>query len=347
MAGQEIIVVGASSGGIEALKELVRGLPSGFPVSLFVVCHFPAGARSALPEILSRAGPLLATHAEDGEPFYPGHIYIAPPDWHLMVGPDRRIRLSKAARENRHRPAIDPLFRSAARHYGPRAIGLILSGSLSDGVAGLLAIQMAGGLTIVQEPNDAIIADLPRNAIRVVSADHVAPAADLAALLTSIVQQEIAPNRSSPMSDPINAMQDVVEHDMAQQSRDERQGQVSVFTCPECGGALWQVRQQELVQFRCHVGHVYNGEVLLAEQSEALEAALWTAVRTFREQSILASQLAHRVRAAGNVDSADRFAEQSRQAARYGSLIQQLLLNGDPEGGDPTKPGAANSIDVS
>ena len=333
MAGHDIIVVGTSAGGIEVLCQMVRGLPAGFPASFFVVCHFPTGVRSDLPEILSREGPLLATHAVDAEPFDPGHIYVAPPDWHLNIGPDRRMRLSKAARENRHRPAVDPLFRSAARSFGSKVIGVILSGMLSDGVAGLMAVRAAGGLAVVQDPNDAIFAGMPQNAVKIAGADHVVKAVDIAPLLTALVQSQAAPNRSDEV-DPIDEMQRIVEADMDHQSFDGRRGEVSIFTCPECGGALWQTVQPELIQFRCHVGHLYNGEILLAEQSEALEAALWTAIRTFREQSILARQMARHVRAKGNVESADRFEEQSLQAAEYGTLIRQYLLKGVPKDSD-------------
>ncbi len=166
MVERDIIVVGTSAGGVETLTRLVHGLPSGFPASLFIVCHFPSGVRSALPEILSREGTLLATHAVDDEPFYPGQIYIAPPDRHLLLAPDRRMHLSRATRENLHRPAVDPLFRSAARYFGPRVIGLILSGGLSDGAAGLMAVRGAGGLAVVQDPEDALVPEMPRNAGR-------------------------------------------------------------------------------------------------------------------------------------------------------------------------------------
>lgn len=332
MAGRDIMVVGTSAGGVEALTALMRGLPAGFPASLFVVCHVPTGARSALPEILSRAGTLLASHAVDGEPFHPGHIYVAPPDRHLLLGPDRRMRLARSARENRHRPAIDPLFRSAARHFGPRVVGVILSGSLSDGSAGMLAVRGAGGLAVVQDPDDALFAAMPRSAVDIAGADHVVPIAALASLLVNLAQDSTHPERSGAMSDPIDQMQETVEQDMDRQSRDQRPGQVSVFTCPECGGALWQIKQPGLIQFRCHVGHVYNGDVLLVEQSEALEAALWTAVRTFREKTILARQLAGNARLEGNARSAAIFDEQANQAARYGDLIRQYILNDGPDG---------------
>src|SRR5947209_7433882 len=149
MVGHDIIVVGASAGGVDVLAHVARGLPAGLPAAIFVVCHFPPGGASVLPEILSRSGPLLASHARDGEPTYPGHVYVAPPDLHLLVAPGQ-ARLSHGARENGFRPAIDVLFRSAARTYAARVVAVVLTGSLYDGVAGLLAIRAAGGIAVVQ-----------------------------------------------------------------------------------------------------------------------------------------------------------------------------------------------------
>lgn len=332
MARRDLIVIGTSMGGIQALSEVARGLPPGFPASVFVVCHIAPGARSILPEILSRSGPLLASHAADGEPFYPGHIYVAPPDHHLLLGPDGRMRLSRAARENHHRPAVDPLFRSAARHYGDRVIGVILTGALYDGTAGLMAVRASGGLALVQDPTEALSAAMPSHASQIAGADHVVSIAELVKLLVSVVQEREVPGTRAGKMDPIERMPEIVDRDMEKQARGELRGQVSIFTCPECGGALWQVDDKGLLRFRCHVGHAYDSEVLLSEQSEALEAALWTAVRTFREKSILSRQLANRERAAGDAASADRFEEQAAQAAQYGGLIHQYLLNNGPEG---------------
>jgi two-component system chemotaxis response regulator CheB len=347
MAARDVIVVGTSAGGVDALAQLARGLPPGFPASVFVVCHFPAGGRSVLPEILSRAGPLLADHARDGEPFHPGHIYVAPPDRHLVLAPGNRMRLTREARENHHRPAVDPLFRSAARHYGPRTVGVILTGALYDGVAGLMAIRAAGGLAVAQDPDDALVAAMPQNATELAGVDHVVPAAGLAALLVNVVRDSGSGGRGAPTMDPIDKMPAVVEQTMDRQVRNERRGEVSMFSCPECGGALWQVDEPKIVRFRCHVGHAYNGETLLAEQTECLEAALWTAVRTFREKAVLSRQLANRDREVGDVNAAARFDESAELAEQYGTLIQQYLLDGQrqpplpwPGGGPPegTKP---------
>jgi two-component system chemotaxis response regulator CheB len=332
MPNRDIIVIGTSAGGIEALRQLVRGLPSGLPASLFVVCHLPDGSRSILPELLSRAGALLATHPADGDKFLPGHIYVAPPDQHILLGPEGRIRLSRSARENNHRPAVDPLFRSAARYYGPRVIGVVLTGALHDGTAGLLAIRASGGIAVVQDPGDALVAAMPRNAAQIAGADHVVRLAKLPSLLVELVQSSGSLERREKSMDPIERLPEVVDLDMSRQTRNDRRGEVSVFTCPECGGSLWQVDDSILVRFRCHVGHAYDGEVLLSEQTEALEAALWIAVRTFKEKSVLASQMAHHELAAGNADAAARFEEQAGQAARFGGLILQVLVNGQPPG---------------
>lgn len=333
MPNRDIIVVGTSTGGVDALTQLVKGLPAGFAASLFVVCHFPPGARSALPEILSRSGPVLATHAVDGETFVPGHLYVAPPDRHLILEPDGRVRLTRDARENHHRPAADPLFRSAARHYGPRVIGVVLSGGLSDGTAGLMAIRAAGGVAVVQDPRDATVAAMPQSAHDIAGADHVVSVANLAPLLIDLIRQPVTLDPRTQAMDPIERMQDVVNRTFSAQERNERRGEVAPYTCPDCGGSLWQVDETGVIQFRCHVGHAYNGDLLLAEQGEALEAALWTAVRTFRERGVLSRQLAAQERARGNPESAGRFDETATQAERYAGLIVDHVLTGNGPNG--------------
>jgi two-component system chemotaxis response regulator CheB len=212
MPGHDIVVIGASAGGVETLSRVVSGLPAGFPAAVFVVCHFPPGQRSRLPEILSRSGPLLAAHAKDGEPAYPGHIYAAPPDHHLLLE-EGRMRLWRGPRENRHRPAIDALFRSAARAYGPRVIAVVLSGSSSDGVAGLLAVRAAHGIAVVQDQADAMVATLPRNAHAIAGADHIVPASGLAGLLVELVQGAV------PVQ---NLIQQYVLHDRSVAAEDKR-----------------------------------------------------------------------------------------------------------------------------
>jgi two-component system chemotaxis response regulator CheB len=327
MAKRDLIVIGTSSGGVQALQTLASGLPRGFPASLFAVCHLRPASRSNLAEILSRAGPLLATNPVDEERFYPGHIYVAPPDRHLTLEPEGTMRVTAGPRENNHRPAVDPLFRTAARHYGPRVIGVILSGALSDGVAGLMAIRQAGGLSIVQDPEEALAPFMPTSATQIAGADHVVPLGKIAPLLVELSPQS-PPSHPREFVDSLDKATDVVEHDMVRQVRDQRRGQVSLMTCPGCGGTLWQINEGATLRFRCHVGHIYNADVLLAEQTDALEAALWTAVRTFREKSLLLRQLGERERSKGDLPSAQRYDEQAGLADHYGQLIVKYVIDG-------------------
>ena len=341
MPHRDIVVIGASAGGVEALMRLVRDLPPGLAASLFVVCHFPSSHRSVLPEILSRSGTLLATRAIDGELFHPGHIYVAPPDYHLLLAAGRRMQLTRGPRENHHRPAIDPLFRSAARNYGPRVIGVILTGYLNDGAAGLLAVRSAGGIAVVQDPADAEVAAMPDTAARIAGADYCVTLDRLAALLGELIRQPPAASGGSSMTNGFERMPDIVNADMNEQVRNGRRGRVSLFGCPDCGGTLWQVDEDKLVQFRCHVGHAYQGETLLQEQADLLETALWTAVRIFKERHLLARQLAEQETSRGEAAAAARFQEQADQAARYGDLIQQYILSNPPppqsDGGEQKK----------
>jgi two-component system chemotaxis response regulator CheB len=326
-AGHDIIVVGASAGGVEALMELARNLPAGLPATLFVACHIPPEGKSNLPHILSRSGRLLAQHPRDGEMAYPGHIYVAPPNFHLVVQRGH-VQLTRAARENHHRPAIDVLFRTAARAYGPRVIAVVLSGYSHDGVAGLMAVRAAGGIAVVQDPQDALVPDLPSNAQEIAGADHIMSASDLVPLLVELIHCPAGSTGGPNMLDPLDRMSRVVDENMAEQMRGARRGNLSVFICPECGGGLWQVDEKDLVRFRCHVGHSYYGETLLGEQGEALEAALWTATRLFREKSVLARQLAGLERQRGNIPAAQRFEEQAQLSERNGELIQKYLITG-------------------
>lgn len=328
MPGHDIIVIGASAGGVKVLTQLAQGLPAALPAALFVVSHISPLSMNVLPEILSRSGRILAHSARDGEPIYPGHIYVAPPDQHLLLEPGH-IRLSRGPRENFQRPAIDPLFRSAARCYGRRVVGVILTGALHDGVAGLMSIRAAGGIGIIQDPKDAEVPELPRSALEIAGADYVVTADQLAPLLVDLIRPPRASEGEKVMAevDPLEKMPQVVVADMAAQARGEKRGTLATFTCPECGGNLWQVDDQKLIRFSCHVGHAFHGEDLLGQQAVALEAALWTATRIFKEKTVLARQLAAVQRHQGNAESAVRFEEEAQLSERYSVLIQEYLLS--------------------
>jgi two-component system, chemotaxis family, protein-glutamate methylesterase/glutaminase len=283
---RNVIVLGASAGGVEALRTLVGGLPADLPASVLVVLHIPPYGGSVLPAILARAGSLPARHPTTTEPLAPGEIVVAPPDHHLVLF-DNHLRLTRGPRENGHRPAIDVLFRSAARAVGARVIGVVLSGVLDDGTAGLAAIKSRGGLAVVQDPDDAIYPGMPHNAIEHVAVDHVLPADDIAKLLVRLCEEPVddAGHPPPPLME--------IEADLAMMSETamnhpERPGQPSGFSCPDCNGVLYEIKDGEITRYRCRVGHAWSAESLLGEQAEQLDAALWMALRGLEEKAALA-----------------------------------------------------------
>ena len=329
MTQRDIVVIGASAGGIQALTTLVAGLPRDFLASVLVVVHIPPYVISRLPEILSRSGPLPAAHAQQGEAIEPGRIYIAPPDRHLLVR-GGWIELSRGPRENHARPAIDPLFCTAAQTYGSRVIGIVLSGALYDGSMGLLAIKTRGGMAIVQDPEEAMVDSMPRRAIERAAAELVLPVAEIATTLTDLVRQPVVAQGESSMAHTFDAeerLQTVIAEDFVEQASDGRSEETTIFTCPDCGGVLWQGAEGPVPQFRCHVGHAFAPEVLLNQKSEELETALWSSLRLLKEKATLTQQLANRTRSSGNGNAAqaDRIAEQAELEARHAQLIQELL----------------------
>jgi two-component system, chemotaxis family, protein-glutamate methylesterase/glutaminase len=325
MAGRDIIVVGASAGGIEAVVEVVRRLPSDFPGSVFVVVHFPGSVTSTLPRILSRAGPLSALHARDKEAIEPGRIYVAPPDCHLTLH-DHQIRLTRGPKENGCRPAVDPLFRSAARSFGSRTVGVILSGNLNDGTAGLMTIKQRGGIAIAQSLETALYPSMPRSAMEHLAVDYVLPPTEIAECLTELALQPVGPWEVAPMADAVTAENG--DDPVAIADRHTQPGIPSTMSCPECHGVLWEVKDDELVKFRCRVGHAYSDEALLVHQSENLEAALWTALRALEEHSALARRLAVRATTRGHSHSASTFTEQAMDAEHHASVIRNVLHTG-------------------
>jgi two-component system chemotaxis response regulator CheB len=326
MAGRDIVVVGASAGGIEAVGQLVGGLQPDYSGTVFIVVHFPGSVTSTLPNILRRAGPLPARHACDGEAIEPGVIYVAPPDFHLLLE-NGVTRLTRGPKENGFRPAIDPLFRSAARSYGPRVVGVVLTGNLNDGTAGLRTIKQHGGLAAVQSLETALYQGMPRSAMEHVAVDYVLDPTEIPLLLNELALQpepnlEIVSMSSDDLSPPDAG--DV----LAALDRRTQPGVPSTMSCPECHGVLWEVKDEELVSFRCRVGHAYSDEALLVHQSENLEAALWTALRALEEHSALSRRLAGRASGRGHARSAASFTEQAMDAEHHASVIRRVLNAG-------------------
>ena len=318
------MVVGASAGGVEALVGLAASLPADLPAAVFVVLHLPATGTSALPDILSRHGPLAATHVKDGEPIENGRIYVAPPDHHLLLR-SGHVHLTRGPRENGHRPAVDTLFRSAAREYASRVIGVVLSGALDDGTAGLLAIKSRGGVAVVQEAKDALYPGMPGSALEHVQVDHVLGVASMGDLLARLTAESVG-EPPGPVSTGMRVEVEVAGFSL-EAMEGEHPGEPSGFSCPDCNGVLWEIQAEGLRRYRCRVGHAWSPESLLTQQSEALEAALWIALRTLEERAALARRLAEPARRRGHSITATRFEEQATEAQQAARLVRNLLLD--------------------
>jgi len=333
VAAQDVIVIGASAGGVEALAELIGHLPADLPAAVFVVLHIPPHGTSVLPGILSRRGRLPARHPEDGEAVRRGLVYVAPPDHHLLLrqeGDTLLVRLTRGPAENGHRPAVDTLFRSAARAAGPRVAGVILTGTLDDGTAGLDAVKIRGGIALVQDPEEALFSSMPRSAIENISVDYVQPLAEIAQTLTRLAEQgEMnSKNGSAPAASRNLETEDEVAALDPDALETPRSDQPSPFSCPDCHGVLWEVQEGRLTRYRCRVGHAFFPESLLAAQSESLDEALWTAMRALEESAALAERLRGRAEDRGHGLAAARFAEQAGDAHQRAETIRVVLSGG-------------------
>jgi two-component system chemotaxis response regulator CheB len=328
MPGHDIIVIGASAGGVEALITLTGSLHRNLPAAVFVVLHIPAQSPSLLPHILNRAGSLKAVQATDDMKIEHGHIYVAPPDHHMLVERDK-VCVVHGPKENRHRPAIDPLFRSAALAYGPRVIGVILTGSLDDGTAGLLAVKRRGGIAIVQDPDEALYPSMPMSALANVEVDYTLRLASIGPLLGQLANKPAKEEGGYPMSEDMEKETKLAEMDLAIMHNNEHVGTPSAFSCPECGGVLWEIQDGDLLRFRCRVGHAFSVESVLAEQSEALEEALWVALKTLQESADLAQRLAQQAHQRGHEWLARRFDQNLQDAEQRAELIRRVLLKNE------------------
>jgi two-component system chemotaxis response regulator CheB len=321
---RDIVVIGASAGGVEAVASLIEALPRDLAAAVFVVVHFPPHTTSVLPRIITRRGGMAAVHPEDGTPIELGCVYVAPPDRHLLVE-QGHVRLVRGPRENGARPALDPLFRSAARAYGARVIGVVLTGNLDDGTAGLMAVKSAGGVVVVQDPDDALYAGMPSSALRHVQADHVVPLSEIAGILVRRVGEPVKPKGAGPVAQQQNREVDISEMDRGALER-PRDGVPSGYACPECHGALWEVDDDGLLRFRCRVGHAYSFENLLAAQGSSMDAALWAAYRALEERAALTARMGARMQEQGQTSLAERYAEQTHETLQRAELIRCVLL---------------------
>jgi two-component system, chemotaxis family, protein-glutamate methylesterase/glutaminase len=313
MRQRDILVLGASAGGVDALKELVAQLPSTLPAAIFVVVHISPESPGLLPQILDRVSPLSAQQAEDGAAIVPGHIYVAPPDRHLLLERGH-MRITRGPKENRFRPAIDPLFRSAAYAYGAQVIGVILTGMLDDGTAGLWAVKDRGGIAVVQEPADALYPSMPCSALQHIDVDHRLRLAEMAPLLVRLASEPIAEEGETPVSDTLQIETQIAGERSALEAGVLRLGPPSTYTCPECNGVLLQVQEGSILRFRCHTGHAYSMESLLAAIATSIEQAMGNAMRIVEEHLLLLRHMAQHVRGQQEEALAQQY-EQTAQAA--------------------------------
>jgi two-component system, chemotaxis family, protein-glutamate methylesterase/glutaminase len=313
---------------VQALSDVVGSLPSDLPAAVLAVLHLGTG-RSALPEILSRAGRLPAEHPREGEAIRPGRVYVAPPDFHMVVR-DGHLGLIRGPRENGFRPAVDVLFRSAAQSYRRRVIGVVLTGNLDDGTAGLLAVKKLGGVAVVQDPEEADYPGMPQSAVDNVPVDHVVRLAEVAPLVASLAREPVAPETAMKENEEAE-----VEDETVGLPGYETKGHPSGFSCPDCGGSLWEWQDGELVRYRCRIGHAYSPESLASQQSEALEAALWSAVRSLEETAAFARRLAERMRESNLPGAADRYLVRAGAAERHAGTLREMLAT------SPLKTGGA------
>lgn len=331
METQRVIVIGTSAGGMQPLLELAAGLPADFPAAVCIVMHIPAYIPSFLPNILGRAGPLSAVHPANGDPILPGRIYCAPPDQHLLIE-NGRFNLTRGPKENRMRPAVDTLFRSAAYSAGSNVIGVVLSGLLDDGTSGLWAIKQFGGTTVVQDPRDAQFDSMPASALNQVQIDHVVTARHLAALLVQLVAEPVQAPREAGMNEQVRKRL-ITEISIASGGHAFKKGvmtfgKVTPQTCPECGGVLVQIQEGGFTRYRCHTGHAYTGDTLLVSVTEAIEDKLWATLRALEEASMLLENTGQEFEAAGNARLAGEYRRRAKEMeARSAFIFENVARN--------------------
>lgn len=287
----KVVVIGTSAGGLNALKRLVSQLQQDFAAPILVVQHISSDATgNVLLDQLNKIGKLKCEHAISGTILKKGHLYLAPSDHHLMIDEDESILVTKGAQENRSRPAIDPLFRSAAVVFASKVIGLLLTGYLDDGTAGMIAIQRCGGTCIVQEPADAEYPDMPQNALNQLKVDYCVPLLEMGELLYQLIAQKSGQHKAIPKDILIETK--IAKRVLSDLPAVTALGDQVPFNCPGCGGVLWKIDKATSMRYRCHTGHAYTAASLLAEQTMKIEETMWTALRMFEERKNLLTNIA-------------------------------------------------------
>jgi two-component system chemotaxis response regulator CheB len=325
MPSTQVVVIGTSAGGLDALRTIVSALPEDFPAAVFVVLHMSPQSPGVLHEILERAGRLPAISVTRTERIERGRIYVAPPDFHIVLEPGR-VKPTKGPKENRFRPAIDPLFRSAAQVYGPRAIGVILTGNLDDGTAGLSAIKQLGGITVVQDPDDALYPSMPASALNHVNADHRVALADVAGLLVQLTAEPKPAAGEIIVPDELDVELKIAKEVHPFDAGLERIGTPSKYACPECHGVLLEMKNDGIVRFRCHTGHAYSFESLMADVDDGIDEALWNAIRALEEATLLMQGMDKQLTDAGRANLNGSLTARAEETRRHSDAVRQIAM---------------------
>jgi two-component system, chemotaxis family, protein-glutamate methylesterase/glutaminase len=337
LVSSRLVVVGASAGGVEALKQLTRDLPADLPAAVVVVLHVSSEAPSVLAEIIGRAGNLRARTAQDGDVLEDGTVYVAPPDCHVLVRGDR-LEVVRGPRENGHRPAVDPLFRSAAVSRGVDVVAVVLTGVLDDGSAGAVAVSRRGGKVIVQDPDDAAFQDMPRNAIADDSPEAVLPIREIGACIARLVREPaIAAVGGGGAVDELETRYAALDRDAI--SRPHPPGDLSPYSCPDCGGVMTEIDDEAIIRFRCRVGHAHTAETLLDAQEEEMEQAFFTALRALEERADLSRRFARRLRRNDLLERAARAEASAANDERLADVVRNVLTR-PAEAGQPARAAA-------
>lgn len=327
MEKKNIVVIGASAGGFDALKKLVAGLPANLEAAIFIVWHMSPEVKGVLPQVLNREQTVLATNALDNEPIVYNRIYVARPDRHLILE-DGFIRVTRGPKENRFRPAVDPLFRSAAYIYGERVIGVVLSGALDDGTAGLWTIKSRGGTTIVQDPADAEVPSMPENALAAVAVDYSVPVSEMAPLLVTLTAQVVDEPKAVNMEENKKTSLEVqiAKDGFVPEQGLLQLGELTPFACPECHGVLSAIKDGNIIRYRCHTGHAYSADSLLTSITENIEETLWTAIRGVEESILLLNDLGDHYAEKNQPRLAAVYFKKAAEAEGRAGLVRQAVL---------------------
>lgn len=335
MLPNRVIVIGASAGGVESLKKLVHSIPSDLDAAVFVVLHIPSNYVSTLPDILSKSGPLKASHPEDGEEIKSGRIYVAPPDHHLLLEKGH-ILIARGPKENRHRPSVDALFRSAAYCCGPQTIGIVLSGALDDGTAGLWSIKRLGGTSIIQDPTESAFDSMPVNAMNQVEIDYCLSAADMGPLLGRLSLETVREEPDEAANDKKKMQTEVsvaMEGDAFRKGVMEI-GKLTPFTCPECQGVLVMLVEGKINRFRCHTGHAFSTSALLSGVMDKIDQSYWAAIRSLEEAAMLLTDMSGRFAAEGENDASALFRKEAESVDEQAHQLRDTVLKSERFSGD-------------